>query len=197
MFRPIHIPDPVGTPTAVAGPDQRAPVGTPMYLDGSRSYDPEGETIFYYWTQVAGPAASFWTHPLFSDVAFAPTSAGEYRFSLVVDDGGRLSAPDTVTLDVYDLASYPTVLTASVSLSDGAESDTPIAQFTVEGTDAAGNHFSVVTLHTNTVNIDGAPGVWHLTVSAPGYVTRSLVNYMGGEGTPMRSVPVVLEREQP
>jgi len=45
-------------PVANAGVDHSGPPATPIILDGSASYDPDGDVITYIWTEVSGPAAT-------------------------------------------------------------------------------------------------------------------------------------------
>lgn len=85
-------------PVADAGPDQiGVPAGT-IRLDGSGSYDPDGDPLTYEWTQLAGPAV-----PLSGkNTAVATFTAAEgqsYRFRLTVKDphGAAASAAVTVT----------------------------------------------------------------------------------------------------
>ena len=43
------------SPIAHAGQDQSATIGETVFLDGSKSYDPNGSIVAYDWTQVSGP----------------------------------------------------------------------------------------------------------------------------------------------
>ena len=47
-------------PVADAGLDQLVNEGTLVKLDGTESYDPDGEIVAYYWEQLSGPPLS---HP--------------------------------------------------------------------------------------------------------------------------------------
>lgn len=89
-------------PTADAGPDQRVVFGTvTVNLDGSRSSDPDGDTLQYAWSFVQRPAGS---SAALSDAntpasRFTPDLAGMYRVELAVSDG-QYSAVDIVDVDV-------------------------------------------------------------------------------------------------
>jgi parallel beta-helix repeat protein len=94
-------------PIADAGPDQSLDELTLVNLDGSGSWDPEGAGLTYQWTQTAGP-----TQTLDDDTAVSPsfvaTDVGTttvLTFSLVVNDGGQSSAPNSVDILVRDLDS--------------------------------------------------------------------------------------------
>lgn len=93
-------PDPV----ADAGPDQEAGLGESVVLDGTASADPLGEVLSFSWTQTSGPvvtAAPFdatSATPTFT----APAAPATLAFELIVNAGGRTSAPDAVTVDVVD-----------------------------------------------------------------------------------------------
>jgi formylglycine-generating enzyme required for sulfatase activity len=86
-------------PIARAGADQQVSVGSLVTLDGSGSYDPEGQALTYRWSVGRTPDG----HLLLSDsLAVRPTftanQAGEYVFALVVGAGGAVSLQDVVTV---------------------------------------------------------------------------------------------------
>lgn len=88
-------------PIADAGPDDTIPVNTIAQLDGSGSYDPDGDPLTYAWTQTAGSPMV-----LSDDTSVTPTffasQVGVFTFRLVVSDFDTSSAPDTVTIEVVD-----------------------------------------------------------------------------------------------
>ncbi|MFT7520419.1 MAG: hypothetical protein ACI9MC_002565 [Kiritimatiellia bacterium] len=88
----------------------------PVLLNGSRSYDPEGQDLEYDWGVVSVPAGSAADVTGFSDTASArPTFAtddtyGAYTFELRVHDGELWSAWDEVSITTTDpvLNAFPT-----------------------------------------------------------------------------------------
>jgi hypothetical protein len=88
------------TPIADAGPDQLGvEVAALVTLDGSGSYDPDGDSVGYEWIQISGPAVSL-SDSTVVDPTFTPILTGDYLFQLVVSDGLITSQPDTVLIDV-------------------------------------------------------------------------------------------------
>jgi hypothetical protein len=86
-------------PVADAGPDQSIIlIGSTVQLDGSQSYDLEGDDIAYQWAFVSKPAGSNAT--LSNDGISTPTFAadvrGEYVIQLMVMDAVLQSTLDTV-----------------------------------------------------------------------------------------------------
>lgn len=82
-------------PVADAGPDQNAAPNSLVTLDGSASYDPDGDAFTYKWTGSAVLSDSTAAKP-----TFTPTVNGYYSFQLIVNDGTVNSAPDTVRVFV-------------------------------------------------------------------------------------------------
>jgi hypothetical protein len=86
-------------PTANAGEDQRVRVGQQVVLDGSGSFDPEGDTLIFNWRQIKGPLVSL-NNPTSQNPSFIPEEVGIYEFELVVTDGKLESSPDVVVIEV-------------------------------------------------------------------------------------------------
>ena len=95
-------------PVADAGQDQNAETGMDAVLDGSNSFDPEGEMITFAWSFVSVPNGSQLTE---ADIIgrdtptprFSPDVAGEYVVQLIVEDArGLASAPDEVIVTATD-----------------------------------------------------------------------------------------------
>ena len=106
-----------GVPVADAGQDQTLAFAGAVVLDGSGSYDPEGDDLTYTWTFDHAPEGSLMMEedagvsPNSSDAAVAPTfvpdSVGTYVVQLIVSDGENSSAPDFVVITVEDPSTLP------------------------------------------------------------------------------------------
>ncbi|MBJ6800279.1 PKD domain-containing protein [Geomonas propionica] len=115
-------------PEAIAGDDQTVAEKSPVQLDGSVSWDLDGEDLTYTWEQVAGPAV-----PMAETNAVSPT----FLAPSVGVEGARL--------------------TFMLSVTDGIDTDTDTVDIVVEnvnhapvanaGTDLTYNEGSLVTLN--------------------------------------------------
>jgi len=87
-------------PVAEAGEDQTATVGAPANLDGSASYDPDGQALAFSWDfdvtdGIQEDATGEQVQATYYDV-------GDYVVTLTVDDGLGLSDSDTTTIHVIE-----------------------------------------------------------------------------------------------
>lgn len=91
-------------PVAVAGGDlyQNVAVTMTLGLDGSGSFDPDGDAVTYAWAQVAGPnvALNSNTSAIPTFVVTPVTAATILRFQLVVNDGALNSVADEVVVNL-------------------------------------------------------------------------------------------------
>jgi choice-of-anchor B domain-containing protein len=101
----INIADGTGVnnrPISNAGSSQTVKSGAAVTLDGSRSNDPEGDTISYQWSQIAGDAVTL-SNAESSIASFtAPTVTSDtiLRFQLSVTDSTGLSNTSTTAITV-------------------------------------------------------------------------------------------------
>ena len=89
-------------PIADAGADQNIYLGRTATLSGAASSDPGGASLTYTWALDAKPSGSTATLSSATDAAptLVPDVIGQYVISLVVNNGTRSSAADTVLVNV-------------------------------------------------------------------------------------------------
>jgi hypothetical protein len=106
-------------PVADAGPDQIGVTAGAMTLDGSASYDPDGDVITYQWTQIAGPTVSI-NGATNAKATFTAAESQSYAFRLTVKDtyGAQSIARVTYTttapqnVKILNFSATPSSITA-------------------------------------------------------------------------------------
>jgi hypothetical protein len=86
-------------PVANAGSTLRAPVGAPVTLDASASFDPDRDAISYSWRRVSGPNVSVQSSGAQASFT-APNSPATLVFEVTVTDSFGKSATDQVSVQV-------------------------------------------------------------------------------------------------
>lgn len=95
-------------PVADAGGDQVGINAGTVTLNGTGSYDPDGDTLTYEWTQVAGPSVPL-TGATTATAQFTATAGQQYSFRLTVRDSFGLSS--IARANVSTRSSEPPVIT--------------------------------------------------------------------------------------
>lgn len=85
-----------GAPTAHAGFDQDAEIGSTVYLDASDSYDDDGDSLSYSWTQLSGTAVTLTSPSTMFPSFIMPKTTVTFRLTVTDPDG--LSDTDLVTV---------------------------------------------------------------------------------------------------
>jgi len=170
-------------PSADAGPDQVVNEGSPVALDGSASFDPDGDNLSYVWTQTGGPSVAL-ADATTAQPSFVAPSVSQggalLTFALTVGDG-LASASDSVSVLVENVNHPPTadaggdqtrIEDATVTLDGTASSDPDADPLTYAWTQSSG---PAVTLSGSTsatptfvappVTAGGATLVFRLLVS--------------------------------
>jgi len=106
-------------PVANAGPSLSGVAAGTVQLDGSASYDPDGDPITFQWIQDAGPQVTI-TNPTTSRPTFLAAAGQTYNFRLVVKDdhGGqgqasvRISTNAASRAQILSFIATPTQITA-------------------------------------------------------------------------------------
>ena len=107
-------------PGADAGIDQDVDEGTTITLDGSNSYDPDGDDITYLWSQKSGTPVTL-SDPMAANPSFvAPPvdpNGDTLTFELTVEDSGGLKSSSEVDVGIYDngITGFPDNATTFVS----------------------------------------------------------------------------------
>ena len=192
----VPVPEPVNQPpVANAGSDRNATVAQPVTLDGTGSFDPNGDLLTYAWQLVSAPdgSTSVITDATNPVAGFTPDLAGQYEIALTVDDGtGPVSdtllitaaeASSVTSMHVADLDGA-TVLkgksgkwSAEVSVLVLDSAGQPVANATVIGSFAPGvSSASAVTDATGRAtlssgNLNGNVGSTTLTVQNVAHAT--------------------------
>ncbi|MFN9894516.1 MAG: PKD domain-containing protein [Acidobacteriota bacterium] len=84
-------------PVADAGPDQTGVTAGTIQLDGSASYDPDGDPITYEWRQIAGPAVTL-NGAATARASFPAAENQTYAFRLTVKDDRNAMGTARVTV---------------------------------------------------------------------------------------------------
>ena len=87
-------------PVADAGGDQQVDLDSEVTLNGSNSYDPNGDIIAYEWTQLSGTAVALSDEEDVITTFTAPSTNGDLVFRLEVYDNDFNPARDEVTITV-------------------------------------------------------------------------------------------------
>ncbi len=140
-------------PIADAGDNATATVGDLVELDGSDSFDPDGDSLSYRWTVSAAPGqAPTILNSQSASPSFTPNDPGTYVLQLIVNDGAIDSHPDSVMIEVED-----TPPTCDVSNETQRVLPVVIRDFTVDHPDfesAIGQDYGIV---ADDLGDDGLP----------------------------------------
>jgi uncharacterized repeat protein (TIGR01451 family) len=87
---------------AEAGVSQTVAPGAVVKLNGSSSWDPDGDALAYQWSQESGLAVSLNQDNTAQATFTAPDTLGDAVFRLTVTDPGGLSGTDTMVVTITD-----------------------------------------------------------------------------------------------
>ena len=103
-------------PVAMAGQYPTAEVNSAVTLDGSQSYDPDGDLITYNWSFVSIPQESSTSlgNPTSAKATFTPDAEGVYEISLQVNDSKGAVDQDITIVEAF-LPNVPPVAEAGAN----------------------------------------------------------------------------------
>ena len=165
-------------PVAEAGDDQSVVLGNGVTVNGSESYDPEGEQLSYLWA-LASPVGSRVELVQSNDVftTFTPDIAGTYQLTLTVTDESGLTDTDSVIITVDSVNLSPVAVISgstevtvgsivNLSAADSYDPENKTLQYHWTVTDPDGDELVLTdnTLQTLSFNAD-YPGAYLISLS--------------------------------
>jgi uncharacterized repeat protein (TIGR01451 family) len=122
-------------PVANAGADQSVPAGATVTLNGSASYDPDGDTpLSFGWLQIGGPAVTLSSATVVSPTFTAPGAPTVLTFTLRVTDALGLGCTTADTVVVTVTNAPITGLTATNDSPTTLGNETHLVAHTTGGT---------------------------------------------------------------
>ncbi|NGX17041.1 PKD domain-containing protein [Wenzhouxiangella sp. XN24] len=181
-------------PVAEAGPDQSALLGETVTLDGSGSFDADGDALSYAWSLLSRPAGSTaaLAGPETPTPSFTADAEGLFVAQLIVNDGQLDSAPDTTTVEVAvpPPPNEPPAIT-STAVTTGTV-DQPYG-YTVTASDPDGDALSFsLSIRPEGMTIGATSGVITWTPNAAGdfIVTAVVEDGRGGSDSQTFTITV-------
>lgn len=126
-------------PVASAGSSQTVAIGSTVHLDGSNSYDVDGNLLLYRWSILSVPAGSNAALSSITDIRPTITAdrAGLYVVQLIVNDGTGDSVPSIMTVSTVN-----TPPVANAGLDQAITAGSAVQLDGSRSTDADGNLLS-------------------------------------------------------
>jgi len=126
-------------PVANAGTDIGGQDCTAIQLDGSGSFDANGDALTYQWDVQSVPSGSQASNASFSsrtlsNPTFYPDVAGSYTVSLTVHDGTSWATPDLMVISASERTynAAPTVDAGAPKTAEGGEAECTLSGYTYD-----------------------------------------------------------------
>jgi len=158
---------------ANAGPNQTVSPGATVTLDGSASFDRNGDPLNFAWTQVSGASVTLNEADTAMPTFVAPDQDGVLVFRLTVSNGQGGAASDTVTVNVGSEGNQPPTADAgadqtvaggsTVDLDGSASSDPDGDPLSFSWTQTAGSAVTLTGADTATPSFTAPNAIATLT----------------------------------
>jgi hypothetical protein len=110
-------------PVADAGPNQSLPGAQTVQLDGSASFDPDGDPLTFQWTRESGPVVNL-GNPTAAVTTFLAAAGQVYTFRLTVKDSLGAQSIARVTITTANPAPPTVVFNANPTTINAGQSST-------------------------------------------------------------------------
>jgi outer membrane protein OmpA-like peptidoglycan-associated protein/uncharacterized cupredoxin-like copper-binding protein len=181
-------------PVANAGPDQVVTGGL-VTLDGSASYDPDGDPITYQWSQMSGPAVALAT-PTAVKTTFPAVAGQTYVFKLTVTDSGGLSNAATTKVTGSTPGSAQAIRFDATPSNIAAGQSSQLT-WVVQGATSVtiDNGIGKVALTGSTTVTPAVTTTYTLTAVGPSGNVTATTTVTVGPGTSLTGTPQILRFE--
>ncbi|WP_298775011.1 PKD domain-containing protein [uncultured Shewanella sp.] len=196
----VLISDSDSIPVAHAGPDRKASGSNTIILDGSLSFDSDGDQLNYQWTMVSSPSGSSATlvRPTSPYAMFTPDTSGSYEFELIVSDGSNTSLPDTVIVTDQNITPVANAGTSTTFVIGRAVNLNGSSSFDMDG-DSLTFQWRIVSAPTNSTAtlLNSTSVIASITPDVSGDYVISLVVNDGKTSSPVTSVTLHSDNQPP
>jgi hypothetical protein len=184
-----NVPLAASAPQSIAGLPQGVYERVLVTVDGSQSYDPDGQIVSWQWSQASGPAVVLESVATPIAIFRAPDVApggADIQLRLDVTDNSGNHAIDAVTVHVFDRRDRRTLLTWRSPAGDFIGQGNPLSFSSDDGDSSLRTLLFGVPVADVTL-MGGASNSWTLDFAAPDGVALLPGMYMNAERFPFQS----------
>ncbi|HEY1339365.1 MAG TPA: PKD domain-containing protein, partial [Bryobacteraceae bacterium] len=171
-------------PVADAGPNQIGVPAGQVTLNGSASYDPDGDPLTYQWTQIGGSPVGL-SGANTATATFTAAASQQYYFRLTVRDPGGLQSSATTTVSTNAPPAAPLIASFNATPNQIQPGQTSTLSWVVQGA-------TTVTIQPGLGNVSATgtstvsptqTTTYTLTATGPGGTVNATTTVTVGGGT--------------